>query len=47
MNSEQIFSIALGLQTPWEIKEIGFKEDENGSREFHLTNWVQKGRRVY
>ena len=25
MNSEQIFSLALGLQAPWEIKEISFK----------------------
>lgn len=29
MNSEQIFSLALGLQAPWEIKAISFKIVDN------------------
>ncbi len=36
MNSEHLFSMALGLQTPWEVKDISFTDNENGSRELHL-----------
>jgi transposase len=43
MNSEQIFSIALGLQTPWEIKGVNFQENEKGISELHLTIGFKKG----
>ncbi len=36
MNSEHLFSMALGLQAPWEVKDISFTDNENGSRELHL-----------
>ncbi len=29
MHSEQIFSLALGLQAPWELKELSFKTVDN------------------
>ncbi len=29
MNSEQIFSLALGLQAAWELKELSFKTVNN------------------
>jgi len=30
MNSQEIFSLALGLQSPWEIKEIMLENGEDG-----------------
>ena len=45
MNSKQIFSIALGLQSPWEINEIDFQYNEQGSSELHLTIGFTKGSR--
>jgi transposase len=43
MNSEQIFSIALGLQSPWQITAIDFKKGEGGGGELHLTIGFKKG----
>jgi len=37
MNSEILFSMALGLQEPWKIKEIKFAlSEESGLKELHL-----------
>lgn len=36
MNSEQIFSIALGLISPWSVSSIEFKQ-ENGERQIHIS----------
>lgn len=43
MNSKQIFSISLGLQTPWEIKGIDFQDNVKGASELHLTIGFKKG----
>jgi len=36
MNSETLFSMALGLQSPWEVKEVTFSTDEIARSELHL-----------
>ena len=36
MNSETLFSMALGLQTPWQVKEVTFSTDELSHSELHL-----------
>jgi len=36
MNSETLFSMALGLQTPWQVKEVTFTSDELAPSELHL-----------
>jgi len=37
MNSEILFSMALGLQEPWKIKEIEFTSSKkSGLKELHL-----------
>lgn len=36
MNSETLFSMALGLQLPWQVEEIVFREDEGGQKVLHL-----------
>ncbi|MFV0377186.1 MAG: ISL3 family transposase, partial [Mangrovibacterium sp.] len=43
MNSEQIFGIALGLQAPWRITGVEFKETGKGGKELHLTIGFSKG----
>lgn len=42
MNSIQIFSIALGLSSPWKITELDFKETD-GKKELHLKLGYNKG----
>ena len=36
MNSETLFSMALGLQPPWQVKEVTFSTDESARSELHL-----------
>ncbi len=36
MNSETLFSMALGLKTPWQVKDVTFSTDELASSELHL-----------
>lgn len=36
MNSETLFGMALGLQSPWQVEEIVFGEDEGGQKVLHL-----------
>lgn len=36
MNSDLLFGMALGLQTPWEMKEVVFSQGEQGGKELHL-----------
>ena len=36
MNSETLFSMALGLQTPWQVKDVNFFTDELARSELHL-----------
>ena len=44
MNSEYLFKIALGLQTPWEIREIKFDKMTAG-KELHITIDFKRGER--
>lgn len=43
MNSEALFSIALGLQSPWEVRGVDFLSNERGSNELHLKIGFTKG----
>jgi len=36
MNSETLFSMALGLQSPWQVKEVSFSTNEFARSELHL-----------
>ena len=36
MNSETLFSMALGLQSPWQVKNVTFATDELARSELHL-----------
>lgn len=36
MNSETLFSMALGLQPPWQVKNVTFSTDELARSELHL-----------
>ncbi len=36
MNNGTLFSLALGLQSPWEVKEIKFVHAESKRKELHL-----------
>ncbi len=36
MNSEPLFSLALNLQSPWEVKEMRFPDTHSNKRELHL-----------
>ena len=36
MNSESLFSMALGLQSPWQVKDVTFSTDESAHSELHL-----------
>lgn len=45
MNSEQLFSMALGLHTPWQVDAIEFKPSAKGGEELHLTIGFARGSR--
>jgi transposase len=36
MNSTTLFSMALGLQAPWQVDDISFAADESKQKELHL-----------
>ena len=36
MNSEILFSLALGLQSPWQVKNMTFSSDESARSGLHL-----------
>lgn len=42
MNSEYIFSMALGLQNPWVLNNVEFKTVD-GKKELHLTIGYPRG----
>lgn len=44
MNSETLFGMALGLQKPWEVKDIVFRE-EKGQKVLHLHISFSRGSR--
>jgi transposase len=43
MNSEQLFTLALGLNAPWEVRKIGFETTADQSKELHIEIGFQKG----
>jgi transposase len=45
MNSEQLFGMALGLHTPWQVEAIEFKPGARGGEELHLTIGFERGSR--
>jgi transposase len=45
MNSEALFSLALGLQLPWQVREITFAPGESGRNELHLRIGFAPGSR--
>src|SRR5660397_138089 len=45
MNSETLFSAALGLQMPWQVKALNFKVEEGGQRELHIKIGFASGSR--
>ena len=45
MNSEQLFGMALGLHTPWQVDAIEFKPGAAGGEELHLTLGFPRGSR--
>jgi len=36
MNSTELFSIALGLSSPWQIREVRFETASVNERELHI-----------
>ena len=42
MNSKELFAMGLGLEKPWEIKEITFVEGEQ-DKELHIIIDFKKG----
>ena len=45
MNSEQLFSMALGLHPPWQVDSIEFKPGTKGGEALHLTIGFARGSR--
>mgnify|MGYP006284572815 CR=1 FL=1 len=43
MNSEALFSLALGLQTPWEVRGVDFSSGDNGRHELHIKIGFVRG----
>lgn len=43
MNSTEIFSLALGLDSPWKIERVEMKVTENSIKELHLHIGYSKG----
>jgi transposase len=45
MNSEQLFGMALGLHSPWQVDAIEFKPSAQGGEELHLNIGFARGSR--
>jgi hypothetical protein len=45
MNSETLFSMALGLQSPWRVNDVTFSTDESARSELHLRIGFVSGSR--
>jgi transposase len=45
MNSETLFNMALGLHSPWEVREINFVANDLGPNELHLRLGFPPGSR--
>ncbi len=45
MNSEKLFSMALGLQAPWQVEEIAFSDGAMKPKELHIRIGFLRGSR--
>ena len=45
MNSEALFSMALGLQAPWQVEEIAFSDDAMKPKGLHIRIGFSRGSR--
>jgi len=45
MNSSTLFSMALGLQSPWQVNDISFAADDSTRKELHLHIGFVRGSR--
>jgi len=45
MNSATLFSMALGLQAPWQVEDIAFVSGESKSKQLHIYLGFQAGAR--
>ena len=45
MNSSVLFGMALGLQSPWEVREVSFAEQESGQKKLYLHIGFASGSR--
>lgn len=43
MNSESLFTLALGLQSPWEVRGVEFAKSSEGRNELHIQIGFVKG----
>lgn len=43
MKTAEIFSMALGLQTPWQVVKLEFKEESRGKRELNIHIDFERG----
>ena len=43
MNSKEIFAMALGLQSPWELRSINFEQTAQGTRVLEIEIGFQRG----
>ena len=43
MKNEDIFTLALGLTSPWEVTEVQFLTEEDGNRTLHIHIGFQRG----
>lgn len=46
MNSDALFGMALGLQSPWKITGVTFETKDEARRELHLRIGFAAGRAV-
>lgn len=42
-NSKELFDLALGLSSPWEVQSVKFEENKEGTKELHITLSFRKG----
>jgi transposase len=45
MNSETLFNMALGLQSPWKVENISFSNDRSEQNELHISIGFESGTR--
>jgi len=43
MDNKMIFSLALGLERPWQLTKVGFIENKEGEQELHIEIGFERG----